>query len=83
MLCYGGQLGNGSVATHFILISRTVASSATGSYVVVLEQLGRKEEPTSGIEEQTRTFLVPMEKRFRQIIFDCLSIVKSNGRFTI
>ena len=54
MLCYDGQLRNGSVATHFILLSITAASSATGVYVVVPERPSRNEEPTSGNEEQTR-----------------------------
>ena len=54
MLCYDGQLRNGSVATHFLLLSSTVTSSATGGYVAVPERPSRNEEPTSGNEEQTR-----------------------------
>ena len=52
MLWYDGQLRNGSVATHFILIS-TAMSSATGRYVVIPEWPSRKEEPTGGKEEST------------------------------
>ena len=54
MLCYDGQLRNGSVATHFILLSSTATISATGGYVVVLERPSRNEEPTSRNEEQTK-----------------------------
>ena len=57
MLCYDGQLRNGSVATDFILLSSTAASSATEGYVVVPERPSRTEEPTSRNEEQTRNVL--------------------------
>ena len=53
MLCYDDQLRNDSVATHFILLSSTATSSATGGYVVVPERPRRKEKPTRN-EEQTR-----------------------------
>ena len=54
MLCHFGQTRNGSVATHFILLSSTATSSATGGYVVVPERFGRNEEPTSKNKERTR-----------------------------
>ena len=53
MLCYDGQLGNGSIATHFILLSRPSTSSATNGYVVVPEKPSRNGAPTSTNEEQT------------------------------
>ena len=46
MLCYDDQSRNDSVATHFILLSSTATSSATGGYVVVPEQPSRNEEQT-------------------------------------
>ena len=51
MLCYNGQLRNGSVATQFILFSSTAASSAIGGYVVVPERPSRNEEATSRNEQ--------------------------------
>ena len=51
VLCHLGQTRKGSVATHFILLSSTVTSSATGGYVVVPERFGQKEEPASRNEE--------------------------------
>ena len=61
MLCYEGQLRNVFVATHFILLSSTAMSSATGGYAVVPDRPNRNEDPTyrseepiSRIEEQTR-----------------------------
>ena len=54
MLCYDGQLRNGSVATHFILLSSNATSSATGGCVVVPEQPSRNEDPISRNEEQNR-----------------------------
>ena len=47
-LCHFGQTRNGSVDPHFILLSSTVTSSATDSYVAVPERLGQNEEPASG-----------------------------------
>ena len=52
MLCYDGQLRNGSVATDFILLSSTATSSVTGGCVVVAERPSRNEEPIRSIEEQ-------------------------------
>ena len=52
MLCYDGQLRNGSVGTHFFLLSSTAASSATSGYVVVPERPITNKEPTRGNEEQ-------------------------------
>ena len=54
VLCYDGQLRNGSVATHFIHLSSTATRSATGGYIVVPERPSRNEELASGNEEQTR-----------------------------
>ena len=54
MLCYDGYLRNGSLATHFILLSSTATSSATGGHVVVPERLSKNEEPTIGNEEHAR-----------------------------
>ena len=42
-LCQFGQTRNGSVATHFILLSNTATSSATGDYLAVLQRFGQKE----------------------------------------
>ena len=53
MLCYDGQLRNGCIATHFILLSSTAASSATGGYVVVPERPSGNGEPTCRNEEET------------------------------
>ena len=54
MLCHFDQTRNGSVATHFILLSSTATSSDTGGYVVVPERFGQNEEPVSSNEERTR-----------------------------
>ena len=54
MLCHFGQTWNGSVATSFILLSSTAASSATSGYLVVPEHFGQNEEPASKNEERTR-----------------------------
>ena len=43
-LCLSGRTWNGYVATHFILLSSTAMSSATGDYVAVLECFGQNEE---------------------------------------
>ena len=72
MLCYDGQLRNGSVATHFIHLISTAASSATGRYVVVPERTCRNEKPTSTNEEQTRNVpssnLVVPQNLFNELI---------------
>ena len=77
MLCHGGHLRNGSVATHFILLSSTAASSATGGYVVVPERPSRNEEPTSRNEEQTRNVpsfcLILPQNLFNELI--CILLV--------
>ena len=44
MLCYDGQVRNGSVATHFLHFSSTVTSNARSEYLSVLERPGRIEE---------------------------------------
>ena len=44
---------NGSVATHFILLSSTAASSSTVGKVIVLERFGQNEEPAGSIKERT------------------------------
>ena len=54
MLCQFGQTWNGYVATCFILLSSTAASSATNGYVVVSERCGQNEEPACSNEERTR-----------------------------
>ena len=54
VLCHFGQTGNGSVATHFILLGSTATSCATGGYVVVPEHFGRKEEPAGRNEGRTQ-----------------------------
>ena len=54
MLCQFGQTQNGNVATYFILLSSTAASSVTGGYVVVPEHFGQNEEPAGSNEEQTK-----------------------------
>ena len=45
MLCHFRRTRNGYVATLFILLSSTAASSATSRYIVVPERFGKKEEP--------------------------------------
>ena len=54
MLCHFDQKRNTSKATHFILFSNTVRSSATSEYVAVLERVGQIEEPASRSEEWAR-----------------------------
>ena len=54
MLCQFGQTRNGYVATYFILLSSTAASSATGGYVVVPERFGENEEPAVSNEKRNR-----------------------------
>ena len=53
MLCPVGQIRNGSVATHFILLSGAPTGSARSEYVVVPEHFGQNEEPANGHEERT------------------------------
>ena len=54
MLCQFGRTRNAYVATEFILLSSSAASSATSGYVVVPEHFGQNEEPTCINEERTR-----------------------------
>ena len=54
MLCHFGQTRNGYVATKFILLSSTPASSATSGYVVVPEHFGQNEERACSSEERTK-----------------------------
>ena len=54
MLCHFRQTRNGYVATYFILLSSTAASSATSGYVVVPEHVGQNEEPACINDERTR-----------------------------
>ena len=54
MLNFFGQTRNGCVATHFILLSSTATSSATGSYVILLQRFGQNEEPAITNEERTK-----------------------------
>ncbi len=54
VLCQFGQTRNGYVATEFIFLSSTAASSATGGYVVVPEHFGQNEEPAGSNEERTK-----------------------------
>ena len=51
-LCHFGRTRNGYVGTHFILLSSTAESSATGSYVVLPQRVGQNEEPASRKEER-------------------------------
>ena len=53
-LCHFGRARNGYVATYFILLSSTAASSATSGYLVVPEHFGQNEEPACSNEERTR-----------------------------
>ena len=70
MLTY--QLRKGSVATHFILLSSTTASSARGGYVAVPERPSGNEEPISRNEEQTRNapsfYLVLSQNLFLELL---------------
>ena len=72
MLCYDGHLRNGSVATHFILLKNTAASSARGGYGVFPEKPSRNEEPTSRNEEQIKfvpsSYLVLAQNLFNETI---------------
>ena len=53
ILCHFGQIRNGYVATYFILLSSTAASSATRGYVIVPEHFGQNDEPAGSNEERT------------------------------
>ena len=53
MLCQFGRKWNAYVATLFILLSSTAASSATSGHVVVSENFGQNEEPACSNEERT------------------------------
>ena len=57
MLCLFGYTRNGSVATHFFLVS-----SATGGYLAVPERFGQNEEPATRNKERTRNSPVPLQK---------------------
>ena len=54
MLCHFGRTRNGMVATYFILLSSTAASSATSGYLVVPERFGQNEEPAGSNEQRTK-----------------------------
>ena len=54
MLCHFGQTRNGYVATYFIPLSSTAASSATSGYVVVPERFGQNEEQAGSNEERNK-----------------------------
>ena len=62
MLCQFGQTRNGYVATFFILLSSTAASSATSGYVVVPDHFGQNEELACSDEKRTRKSLVLFQK---------------------
>ena len=84
MLCYDGQLQNGSVATHFILPNGTATNGATGGYVVVPERPSRNEEPTSRNEEHTRnapnSYLVLPQILFSELF--CILIFLEHERLS-
>ena len=52
MLCQFGRARNVYIASQFILLSSTAASSATSGYVVVPEHFGQNEEPAVSNEER-------------------------------
>ena len=53
MQCQFGRTRNDYVATYFILLSSTAASSNTSGYVVP-EHFGQNEEPTVSNEQRTK-----------------------------
>ena len=53
ILCHFGQTRSGSVATHFILLSSTATSSATGDYEIVRQHFGPNEKLPNRNEERT------------------------------
>ena len=59
-LCHFGRKRNGYIATHFILLSSTVDSSATSGYVVVPERFGQNEEAAASNKQRARK--KPIEK---------------------
>ena len=71
MLSHFGQMRNGYVATYFILLSSTAASSATSGYAVVPEHFGQNEEPAGSNEERTRKepSFVPIVNLIVAIVF--------------
>ena len=71
MLCQFGRTRKAYVATYFILLSSTAASSATSGYVVVPERFGQNEEPACSNEERTnkKPSLVPKVNLFDAIVF--------------
>ena len=54
MLGHFGQTRSGYVATYFILLSSSAASSATSGCVVVPVDFGQNEESAGSNEERTR-----------------------------
>ena len=72
MLCQFGQTRSGYLATFFILLSSSAASSATSKYITVPERPCRNEEPNSGNEEQNRnvpsSYLVQPRNLFKELI---------------
>ena len=59
-----GRTRNRYGATHFILVSSTAESSATGGYVVIRERIGQNEEPAPRNEGRTtkRPSFVPSSR---------------------
>ena len=68
MLYRFGQTRNGYVATYFIFLSSTAASSATSGYVVVPEHFGQNEEP-DGSKTRKKPKFVPQVGFFDAIVF--------------
>ena len=54
MLCHFGRTQNGYVATRFILLISTAASSATNGYVVVPEGSGQSDPRAGKNTERTK-----------------------------
>ena len=71
MLCRFEQTRNGYVATYFILLSSTAASSVTSGYVVVPEHVGQNEERAGSNEERTKEkpSFVPKMDLINAIVF--------------
>ena len=53
-LCHFGRTRNGYVATHFILLSSTAESNATGGYLVIPERFVENKEPASRNDERAK-----------------------------
>ena len=51
-LCYFERTRNGCLATNFSLLGSTEQSSATSSYVVILERFGQNEESAGSNKER-------------------------------